>query len=109
MPADRGAEARAEVGHAARQAGDLALLLLGEADCTTFTDGVSITPTPRPMRRSPGANAQTLGEPFTRASRTTTPAIVVTKPADDQRPLRVPLGQSFGGERRQPGCRRWRR
>ena len=53
----------------------------GNADCTTLTDGVSITPTPRPMSKSPGANAPALGEPFTRVSRTTTPAIVVMKPA----------------------------
>src|SRR5881392_366613 len=27
----------------------------GKADCTTLTDGVSIRPTPRPIRNSPGA------------------------------------------------------
>src|SRR5512132_166755 len=52
----------------------------GKADCTTLTEGVSITPTPRPINRSPGANAQALEEPFTTASRTPIPAIAVTKP-----------------------------
>src|SRR4029453_4396729 len=45
-----------------------------KADCTTLTEGVSITPPPRPINRSPGANAQALGEPFTIAGRTPTPA-----------------------------------
>jgi hypothetical protein len=53
----------------------------GNADCTTLTEGVSITPTPRPMSKSPGANAQGLGRLPASASRTTTPAIVVMKPA----------------------------
>ena len=53
----------------------------GNADCTTLTDGVSMTPTPSPRSSSPGANAQALGEPLTRASRTTIPTIVATKPA----------------------------
>src|SRR5438552_12243437 len=35
-------------------------------DCTTFTEGVNITPSPRPMSRRPGAKAETLGDPFTR-------------------------------------------
>src|ERR1700748_702411 len=52
----------------------------GNADCTTFTDGVSITPTPRPMSKRPGANAHALGDPFTYASKTATPTIEVTKP-----------------------------
>lgn len=33
------------------------------------------------MSRSPGANAQALGDPFTMASRTPIPAIEATKPA----------------------------
>src|SRR3954452_2738814 len=53
----------------------------GKADCTTLTDGVSIAPTPRPISKSPGANAHGLGEPFTIASRTPMPAIVATEPA----------------------------
>src|SRR4249920_2695066 len=53
----------------------------GKLDCTMLTEGVSITPTPRPISRSPGAKAHTLGDPDTRASNTTTPTRVTTKPA----------------------------
>src|SRR5690242_18309967 len=53
----------------------------GKADCTTLTDGVSVTPRPRPIKSSPGANAQALGDPFTTTSSTTTPTMVVTNPA----------------------------
>src|SRR3954471_9832389 len=49
-------------------------------DCTTLTDGVSIKPSPSPIRSSPGANAQTLGRPITIANRTPTPPIVTRKP-----------------------------
>jgi hypothetical protein len=38
-----------------------------------------MVPIPSPIRRSPGAKAQTLGEPLTRVSRTPMPAIVTTK------------------------------
>ena len=50
-------------------------------DCTTLTDGVSITPEPQADQEQPGAKAQTLGEPLTMASRTPMPTIVTTKPA----------------------------
>ena len=53
----------------------------GKLDCTTFTEGVSIAPTPRPTSSSPGTNAQMLSEPRTRTSRSTIPARVTTKPA----------------------------
>ncbi len=46
----------------------------GKADWTTFTDGVSMTPSPNPMSRSPGANAHSSGECFTISSRKTTPS-----------------------------------
>ena len=47
-------------------------------DCTMLTDGVSMAPRPSPIRRSPGAKAQALGElmPVTMASRTPMPAMV---------------------------------
>jgi len=35
----------------------------GNADCTMLTDGVSIAPKPKPIRNSPGANAQGLDQP----------------------------------------------
>src|SRR5215216_7540971 len=53
----------------------------GKLDCTTFTEGVSIAPTPRPISSSPGTKAQTLSEARTRPSRSTSPARVTTKPA----------------------------
>ena len=102
---DRRAEGRAEVGDAARQPGDLALPLLGKLDCTTLTEGVSMTPTPKPIRRSPGANAQALGEPLTRASRTTIPAIVTTKPATISVRCGVPLRRGAPRQATTPGCR----
>ena len=40
-----------------------------------------MVPIPSPMRSSPGANAQTLGDPLTRVSRTPMPAMVMVKPA----------------------------
>jgi hypothetical protein len=46
-----------------------------------LTDGVSIKPSPNPISSSPGAKAQTLGEPITMASRTPMPAIVTRNPA----------------------------
>jgi ABC-type multidrug transport system fused ATPase/permease subunit len=64
----------------AGEPGDLALLVLGKADWTTFTEGVSITPRPNPMSNSPGAKAHSFGECLTTRRRTTTPAIVVTNP-----------------------------
>ena len=53
----------------------------GKLDCTTLTDGVSISPSPRPISSSPGMNAQTLGEPITKASRAPMPEIVTRNPA----------------------------
>lgn len=55
--------------------------LSGKVDCTTFTDGVSIKPSPRPMSRSPGTKATTPDEAWTKPSRRPIPAIVTTKPA----------------------------
>src|SRR6476661_3785808 len=52
----------------------------GKLDCTTFTDGVSITPRPRPMRRRPGTNATTREELWTKASKSPIPARVTTNP-----------------------------
>ena len=52
----------------------------GKLDWTTFTRGVSIAPTPRPMSARPGTNAQMLSEPLTSTSRSTIPAMVTTKP-----------------------------
>src|SRR3954453_11342146 len=52
----------------------------GNADCTTLTEGVSITPKPRPINSNPGANAHALGEPLTSATKVTIPRIVVPKP-----------------------------
>ena len=53
----------------------------GKLDCTTLTEGVSITPRPRPISSSPGANATTRDEAPTRASKSPIPATVTTKPA----------------------------
>jgi hypothetical protein len=55
--------------------------LSGKLDCTTLTEGVSITPRPRPIRSSPGANDQAVAEPLTINSKTAMPAIVRTNPA----------------------------
>ena len=32
--------------------------LSGQADCTTFTDAVSMAPTPKPIRNRPGQKVQ---------------------------------------------------
>src|ERR1700729_769284 len=54
----------------------------GKADCTRFTDGVSITPTPSPISNRPGANAHALDDAaLTRPSRSRTPATVAPNPA----------------------------
>ena len=53
----------------------------GKLDCTTLTDGVSITPRPRPISSSPGANATARDDAPTRASSSPIPATVTTKPA----------------------------
>ncbi len=49
--------------------------------CTRLTDGVSMPPSPKPMRNSPGAKAQALGGGLASAMRTPIPTIVSTKPA----------------------------
>jgi hypothetical protein len=54
---------------------------LGKLDCTTFAEGVSIAPTPRPSGSSPGMNAAMLSEPRTRPTRSTIPMRVTMKPA----------------------------
>ena len=47
----------------------------GNAPCTRLTDGVSITPSPSPISRSPGANAHGLEEAaWTKPSRSPIPA-----------------------------------
>jgi hypothetical protein len=43
-------------------------------------DGVSITPRPRPINRSPGTNATTVDVATTRPIRSTIPAPLTTKP-----------------------------
>ena len=49
-------------------------------DWTTFTEGVSIPPSPKPISSSPGTKANLLWVPVTRKSRTPTPAMVTRKP-----------------------------
>ena len=46
----------------------------GKADCTTLTDGLSMTPRPTPMRNSPGAKYQAPGWPLTMATSSRIPA-----------------------------------
>ena len=53
----------------------------GKADCTTLTDEVSITPTPRPTSSRPGTKVRTLDVPLTSASSSAMPTMVTTKPA----------------------------
>ena len=71
----------------------------GKLDCTTFTDGVSMTPRPRPISSSPGANATTRDEAPTSASSRPIPASGDDEAGDDQGSLRAPLGEPLGGER----------
>src|SRR5436190_6843888 len=52
----------------------------GKLDCTTFTEGVSIAPTPKPKKKSPGTNSQMLDEPGTSPSRSPSPTRLITKP-----------------------------
>ena len=72
----------------------------GKLDCTTLTDGVSITPSPRPISSRPGANATTRDDAPTSASSSPIPADGDDEAGHDQRPLRAPLGEPLGGERR---------
>ena len=60
-----------------------------------------MTPTPRPMSRSPGANAQALGEPLHEGEQDDDPGDRGDEAGDDERPLRVLLGEPFGRERGQ--------
>src|SRR3954470_8222706 len=53
----------------------------GKLDCTMLTEGVSITPRPRPISNSPGTKAQTLSDAPTNASSRPMPVIVTTNPA----------------------------
>ena len=53
----------------------------GNADWTTFTEEVTITPTPRPASSSPGTNARTSDPSCASNGSSTSPATVSTKPA----------------------------
>ena len=53
----------------------------GKLDCTTLTDGVSIAPTPRPMRRSPGRERPDARGAGHQGEQDADPASVTTKPA----------------------------
>ena len=53
----------------------------GNADCTRFTEGVSMTPRPIPINSRPGAKATTREDAPTSASSKTIPAAVTTNPA----------------------------
>src|SRR3954467_542965 len=53
----------------------------GKLDWTTFTEGVSIAPRPRPTRRRPGTNATTLEEECTKPGRGATPPGGTRNPA----------------------------
>src|SRR5207245_11792459 len=52
----------------------------GKLDCTTFTDGVSIVPLPRPISNSPGTNVATPDVSLPSASKSAMPASVTTNP-----------------------------
>ena len=56
-----------------------------------MTDGVSITPTPRPIRNSPGTKATTREEVWTKAEEERDAGEGDDEAGDDQRPLREPL------------------
>ncbi len=71
----------------------------GKLDCTTLTDGVSITPRPSPMRSRPGANAQAVEEPVTKKIRTPMPAIVRMNPARMSVRCGTTLRKSLGRQR----------
>ena len=59
----------------------------GKLDWTTFTDGVSIPPTPRPIRNSPGTKATTLDEAWTKREQEADAGEGDEEAGDDQRPL----------------------
>jgi len=53
----------------------------GKLDWTTFTEGVSIPPSPSPMISSPGAKVQTFEFSDTISSKRPTPAMLARNPA----------------------------
>src|SRR3954462_12232633 len=58
-------------------------LLSGKDDCTRLTDGVSITPRPRPISSTPGASAHGLDEAaLTRPSSSAIPTATRAKPVE---------------------------
>ena len=65
-----------------------------------LTDGVSIVPSPSPISSRPGANAQALGEPCHQGKQNPDTGDRDDESRDDEGPLRVPLGEPFGAERR---------
>ena len=81
----------------------------GKLDWTTLTEGVSIAPTPRPIRNSPGTNAQTLVRGLDEAEQEPDPGDRDDEAGDDQRPLRVaasPRRSAASDEMRMPTRRR---
>ena len=70
----------------------------GNADCTMFTEGVSIAPTPRPMSSSPGANAHALGELFDEREEHGDPDDRGAESHQDDGALGVLLGESLRRE-----------
>ena len=81
----------------------------GKLDCTTLTEGVSITPRPRPIRSSPGAKATARDEAPTRASKSRDPGDGDHEARHDQGLLRAPLGEPLRGQRRDQDADRRRR
>jgi hypothetical protein len=53
---------------------------LGKLDCTTFTEEVSMTPTPTPISSRPGMKVRMLEVAFAKNNRRSMPAMVMTKP-----------------------------
>ena len=78
---DGGAERGAEVGHAARQARDLALLLFVEAGLHDVDRRGEHQPDAEADHRRPGTKAHTLGEAATMARKVPMPTAVTAKPA----------------------------
>ena len=73
-------------------------------DCTTFTDGVSITPSPRPIRSRPGTKAMIRSVETTRAISRPTPHDRHDEAGQDQRPLRAALREPLRARGTRPGC-----
>ena len=61
----------------------------GKADWTRLTDGVSITPRPRPISSRPGANAHALDDGVDQGEQQPDPDDGDDEPAGDQRLLRA--------------------